>query len=89
MTTLRQGGEGRIFFLAASGDGRRLYGLRAGETGGGDEIIAWDVDGGDGTLRELGRAPRAGGMRATRRSIRRAVSCWWPTTRAEPWPSDP
>jgi 6-phosphogluconolactonase len=60
LTPLRQTGEGRIFYLALAKNGRRLYGLRAGESGSEDEVIAWKVVGSDGTLRELGRATTGG-----------------------------
>ena len=60
LAPLRQSGEGRVFFLALAADGRRLYGLRAGEAGSEDEVIAWEIVGSDGTLRELGRASTGG-----------------------------
>lgn len=53
-----QSGDGQVFFLAATHRPDRLYSLRADNFGAGDqaeEVVAWEVAGSDGALREIGR----------------------------------
>jgi len=56
-------GDGQVFYLAASGRADRLYSLRAERFDAPDfaeEVVAWEVTGADGALRELGRARTRG-----------------------------
>lgn len=52
-------GDGQVFFLAASGRPDRLYSLRAEKFNSpehAEEVVAWEITGDDGALREIGRA---------------------------------
>lgn len=51
-------GDGQVFFLAASGRPDRLYSLRAEKFNSpehAEEVVAWEIAGDDGALREIGR----------------------------------